>query len=392
MYNDKLAVCMIISGYYPIVSGAENQCQLISERLKTQGIEVAILTRHYQGLEYLEEINSIPVYRIPTLGKGIVASITFTIFSILWLFRYGRRYDVFHCHQALSPTTIGVLGKILWRKKVITKIACTGDYGDISEMRRFPFLSLRKQILKKVDTFVSLNPLTERELTNLGLREFKLVDLPNGVDLKTFASVSESTKFNLRNKLGLSLRGSLVIFVGRLAPQKGIETLLYAWAEVLKKLGDKQNQLILLGKGQQEKYLYGLIKELDLNSTVTLLGWKDNALEYLQVSDIFVLPSISEGISNSLLEAMACGLTVVATDNPGNKLVIKNGENGLLVKIGDPQELSQAIISCLKGDLGVGLGEKARKVVEEKFSLRSVVKGYKDLYMKLTLSNHNIKV
>ena len=392
MYNDKLAVCMVISGYYPIVSGAENQCQLISERLKTQGIDIAILTRRYQGLKYFEEINKVPVYRIPTLSKGIVASITFTIFSILWLFRYGKRFHVFHCHQALSPTTIGIMGKILWRKKVITKIACTGEYGDISEIRRFPLLSLRKQILKRVDTFVSLNPEAKKELIELGLAEFNLIDIPNGVDLKTYVPVSEETKFNLRNKLGLSSKGSLVIFVGRLAPQKGIETLFYAWAGVIKKLRDKESQLILLGRGPQESYLYGLIKRLDLNSSVALLGWKDNAVEYLQASDIFVLPSVSEGLSNSLLEAMACGLTVIATDNPGNRLVIKNGENGLLVTIGDTQELSQAIISCIRTDTGKQLGKKARKVVEEKFSLQSVVERYKNLYMELTLSNHNIKL
>ena len=71
---------------------------------------------------------------------------------------------------------------------------------------------------------------------------------------------------------------------------------------------------------------------------------------------------------------------------------IKNGENGLLVTIGDTQELSQAIISCIRTDTGKQLGKKARKVVEEKFSLQSVVERYKNLYMELTLSNHNIKL
>jgi len=374
----SLAVCMITSLFYPIIGGAERQAQQLAARLIRNGVEVCILTRRYKRLKAYEEIDNIPVHRILTIGKGLLASLTYTLFCLFWLFKNGQNYRILHCHLLYSPTTIGALAKILWGKQLLVKVAGSGKYGGISGVEQLPFQRIRRIFFNQVDVFVIVNEEAKSELRRWGVENAKLRKIPNGVDTDEFKPVVAESKIALRRKLGLPLERS-VIFTGRLDPAKGLDTLLYAWQKMVVITLD--TRLLILGEGQERPHLIELADQLGIQDHVSFLGRKENVREYLQAADVFVLPSISEGQSNSLLEAMATGLAVVATDVGGNKEVIVTGENGVLVEQGNPEQLAKALLGLLQdGDLATRLGENARKTIEEKYSIERMVQQYLRLY------------
>ena len=127
-----------------------------------------------------------------------------------------------------------------------------------------------------------------------------------------------------------------------------------------------------------------LTAELGIRDKVSFLGRKDNVAEYLQCADILVMPSVSEGMSNALLEAMACGLAVIATNIAGNNEVVAHLRNGVLIEPRNARQLAEALLYVLgDAELASRLGQEARKTVEEGYSLDQVVDQYMELYQSL---------
>jgi len=369
---------MIISSFHPVIGGAERQAQQLAARLVKKDVSVHILTRRYKGLKGYEGIDGVPVHRVPTIGKGALASLSYTFFSLLWLFRNRDKHRIVHCHQALSPTTIGVLSKFLFKKKIIVKIAGS----DLGQIYTLPLQSIRKRLLSKVDVFIAINDTIRKGLVDLGLGNVTIKSIPNGVDVEKFAPVSFESRISLRERFALPQNGKTLIFAGRLHSVKGLDTLLQACSKALPTL--PKAQLLILGEGPEESSLKNLASRLRITDSVLFLGRRDNVVEYLQSADVFILPSMSEGLSNSLLEAMACGLAVVATDVGGNVEAITHGCNGILVPPRDPAQLAQALIHLIDNStLATELGEQARITVEKNYSLSSVVDQYVDLYQQL---------
>ena len=137
------------------------------------------------------------------------------------------------------------------------------------------------------------------------------------------------------------------ITLGRLIPQKDHETMIKAFKKVNDK--NKNTKLLILGEGNLRKPLEILIKELDLENSVVLLGFINNPFDYLKRADVFVFSSIFEGFGNALVEAMACGLPTISTTCPsGPSEILNNGEYGMLVHFGNIDQLSDAMLSMLE--------------------------------------------
>jgi len=371
---------MVVSSFYPLIGGAERQAQQLAARLITKGINVCILTRRYKGLKGYEKIDGVPVHRVPTIGKGTLASLSYTFFSLLWLFRNRDKCQIVHCHQVLSPATIGILSKFLFKKKVIVKI--TGS--DLGQIRILPLQNIRKRLLSKVDVFIALNDEIRKELVDLGLGSVTIKHIPNGVDVEKFSPMPLESKVSLRERFALPKNWKILIFAGRLHLVKGLDTLLQAYSNVLSIL--PKTRLLILGEGPEESSLKNLTRRLGIRDVVSFLGRMDNVVEYMQAADLFVLPSVSEGLSNSLLEAMACGLAVVTADIGGNNEVVRHLKNGILVKPRDSKQLAKALLMVLSDtELAERLGEEARKTIGEGYSLESVAKQYIRLYESLVL-------
>jgi glycosyltransferase involved in cell wall biosynthesis len=382
-----LSVCMIISSFYPLIGGAERQAQRVAVKLIERGIDVCVLTRRYAGLKSYEEIDNIPVYRVPAYGSSVVASLVFMFSALIWLFFNGYKYRIVHCHQVLSPAMIGAFAKIFWGKNLVVKVPGTGKQGGIAQINLMPFSSFRKKLLRQVDRFIYLSDDVYKELTAFGFANVAL-KLPNGVDTDKLKPVSVEVKLALRETLGLPSSCRLVIFTGRLNPLKLLDILLRSWAEIVQSPDMPERHLLILGEGEESASLKALSEQLDIGEHLSFLGRRENVGEYLQASDIFVLPSESEGLSNSLLEAMACGLAVVATDVGGSGEVLQHRGSGLLVEPRNQSQLTDSLLILLKDRaLARRLGREARKAVVAHYSLDCVVEQYVKLYTGLSSRN-----
>jgi glycosyltransferase involved in cell wall biosynthesis len=143
-------------------------------------------------------------------------------------------------------------------------------------------------------------------------------------------------------------------------------------------------RLLLVGDGPERTALQVLAGELDLGQSVTFCGVQPDVLPYLHAADLFVLPSVSEGLSNALLEAMASGLPCIVSDIGGNVDLIADGENGLLFESGNINQLTDMLLRLLRNDIGRReFGRRARETIEADYSMDRVAKKYVELYRHL---------
>ena len=408
----QLRVVMVISSFSPIIGGAERQALQLGQSLATRGVKVQVLTRRYPGLATREEIGQITVHRLPVMGNGRNSPSTLLFMSgvVQWLIRNRHDYDVVHAHLALSPATAALLAKLVTSKPVLVKTAGSGYYGGLAVARRRPLLSWRVRLLRRADRFLVLNEESEHELRRLGMVDEQIARIFNGVDTEYFfpqpntaQPFNPSTRFvSGHRKLRepqvvieppstgsgtVEMQGAThstpseslkAVFVGRLGPEKGLDVLLRAWAQLA-----EPRELILVGEGTKRAPLEVLASELKLDH-VTFTGSTNDVRSYLQQADLFVLPSRSEGIPNAMLEAMACGLPIVASHVGGIPDVVQDGESGLLVPPEDIPALAAAIGRLLAdSDLRRQLGEKARQRVVSDYSLNAATTRHLDLYREV---------
>jgi sugar transferase (PEP-CTERM/EpsH1 system associated) len=219
----------------------------------------------------------------------------------------------------------------------------------------------------------------------------RIVYIPNGVDTEKFrpsdsgsaleASPSEVRK-RLRSQLGLPPNPVLVGTVGRLDPVKDFPTLMKGFRQIKDSFSGAK--LVIVGDGPVRSNLSRLGEELGLDSSLIWLGERNDIPELLRSFDIFVQTSIFEGMSNTILEAMASSLPIIATDTGGNPEVVSNGENGILVPVGGVTELSVALQKYLSDPvLRYKHGSNSRRRAIDCFDLSLMAARYAEMYENL---------
>lgn len=169
----------------------------------------------------------------------------------------------------------------------------------------------------------------------------------------------------------------VILSVGRLTVEKDYPTLIRAFAI----LSEKSNfRLIILGEGKKRDELSELIRKLNLQDRIDMPGFVKNPFAYMANCDVFVLSSATEGLPNTLIEAMACGVSVVSTDCPsGPREILDNGKYGKLVQVGDDDALAKAILETISNPLSEG---ELKGRIRENFSLEKNVGKYMDIIKK----------
>lgn len=369
-------VAMVIQRYLPHVGGAERQLQQLAPRLRAHDFEVHVITRRDKGLKSFEVIDDVPVHRMPAIGPKILASATFTAAALSHLARL--KPDLVHAHEILSPASVAVRSKKILGHPVVVKILRGGVRGDIYKLKKRPlWKSYFADLNQNVDAFIAISQEIDHELTALGVGSEKRVFLPNGVDTSRHMPVSEEHKRELRPALSLPPQSTLVVYAGRLVPEKRVDHLLRIWDAIRAKF--PQAQLLILGEGSEEAKLRGM-----QTSGVQFAGQVDDAGRYLQAADLFVLPSSTEGLSNSMLEAMSCGLPVLATKVGGAPDVIQDQVSGCLIPPDDIDALQRGLEMLLRdAALRLRLGIAARERIVSNFSLDSVAGRLAALYHRL---------
>ncbi len=374
-----LRVCYLVAYFHPFQSGAERQALAQGTELVRLGHTVHVVTHAMPGVPKDEEVNGIQVHRwIRSSKRGRLFSVTFvaTVIRALRKLHARQGIDLIHTHQALWEGVAAGVARLGWVPGVPTLVqpASSGYYGEADELARIKGAALLRRIILRNDAFVAISADIERQWLGLGVPRERLIKIASGVDGRRYAGGV------CRSEADLPARPR-VVFTGRLHPQKNLDVLIDAWPAVSRATGAN---LVLIGQGTERERLEAKVLALGVAESVWFLGQVDDPADLLKGADVFVLPSVAEGMSNSLLEAMATGLACVASDIGGNQDLLGTGGAGILVSGGAAGAWAEALIDLLNDpDRRRKLGESARRRVEEEFEVRRVVERYVSLYYRL---------
>jgi len=260
------------------------------------------------------------------------------------------------------------------------------ERGTMDGRRRNLFV--QRRLLKVVDQVLSASEaLRQRLAASTGFPYQKIKPIPNGVDVNLF-SPRPTEKQRIRRHLGLELTPIYIGTVANLRPVKNHALLLRVGSRLCQ--SQEQVRFVFAGDGPLKAQLVALAEKLGISAKVQFLGARADIPEVLNALDVFVLPSLSEGMPNAVLEAMACGIPVVATCVGGVPELIEDGNTGLLFPSEDEGRLEAILGNLLRCDTQRrALGEKGRQRVLECFRLERMVNEYQDLYSLLVMrKNH----
>ena len=372
-------VVMLVNEFPPLpVGGAERQAERLSTYLAARGHSVLVVTRGASGVSAQEERDGFRVLRIKPRGPGKARTLTFVLGSLWTLFRLRRGYRILHAHLAFGPAFAAVVAARLLGKRVIVKLGNSGEFGDIRSSQRTLRGRLRLAAFRRwADRIIALDDAMQAEALAAGFDPQRIRRMNNGIGAQKFAP--RRARPAAKEKMGLADK-VIVLFMGRLAEQKSLPTLLNSFAVAHKSIPDLP--LLLLGDGPARPALEEQARSLGLTNSVTFAGSQRDVMPYLEAADMFALPSLAEGISNSLLEAMSAGLACVATPVGGNAEVL--GECGVLVPAGDERAWAEAL-AALGADPArrERLGAAASQRVRACYDFSVVGRQYEALYAEL---------
>jgi glycosyltransferase involved in cell wall biosynthesis len=285
-----------------------------------------------------------------------------------------------HGHPYLTSLIAGKLAKYYEKPFILTQHNTFIDYNNIfNHIEKINDLTVGQETLKQADKIITVSNATKEYVLSLGANNNKIKVLHNGVDLKRFKPLPK-IKEDMRKKLGISKDAKVVLTVRRLVYKNGVDTLIDAANLAIKK---KQNLVfIIAGKGPDLVSVQNQIELLGLEKNIKLTGFvADQDLHlYYNTADMFVLPSKSgEGLPLVALEAMACGLPVIATNVGGiNEIMVKNF--GKLVPANNPKLLADVIVEF--ADITHETDE-LRAIVEEQYSWDKNVAQLIEIYEEL---------
>ena len=350
-----MRVCLL-GQYPPHIGGVSSHTYLLSRELVKRGDEVYVLTYPHPDVKDIDGVKVETAFA-PNI-KGL-RGMFFFIFSFFKLIGMVRRFniDLIHAHFLLPPGLIGVcVGSLLGKKTAVT-----AHGSDLMIQAKNPILrNLIKFVLKKADYVVVVNQTLKEKALELGINPDKVYITPNAVDVEKF----NPKNTELPSDVNINSDKPSMLFVGNLVFQKGVKYLLEA-----KKLMKNDAELLIVGDGPLRTELEMKVQK-DHIPDVVFAGARRDVDQIMPSADVFVLPSISEGFPITILEAMASGLPVVAT-NAGGISEVMNKDVGIMVHPANPTELASALDKILENktsmtDMSVAAREQALKYSEVK--------------------------
>lgn len=283
--------------------------------------------------------------------------------------------DLIHAHE-FAMNTYGALLSALTGVPCITTI-----HGKNYSSDRWHRRAAYRLVARRTKMIAVSDDIKRFLATAVGVSARYITTIANGIHIERYAA-TDAARAQLRSELGVSMHQPVVGAIGRLEPVKGHAHLLEAARLVCARHPDAV--FALAGQGQLRESLARQADALGIGRNVRFLGYRDDVAAVLAALDIFVLPSLSEGLPLSLLEAMAAGKPVVASNVGGIPEVIRDGESGLLARPAEPTELADRILTLLDDNTRAhALAEKAKAIVSARFGMAAMVGAYERLYRQL---------
>ena len=355
------------------IGGTERQVTNLAMRIDSSRFDLHLACLRNMG-ELLQEIEPLRVPR-PVFDIGRLYAPK-TLWQAIRLGYYIRRHLIQVVHSyGFYPNVFAVPAARLAGASIV--VASIRDRGDIlTPMQRW----IQKYVCRLADC-VLVNAETIREvLIEQGYQPDKIFVIRNGIVLSRFGRRDRGVE--LRRELRLPSTAPLVFVFSRLNGMKGVEYFLEAAAMVARNFPDVR--FLVVGDGAKRKELEAHAATLGLSPRVTFTGFRTDVPDLLREAAISVLPSLSEGLSNSLLESMASGVPVVAGRVGGNPEIVEHGVSGLLVPPRDSAALAAAMGQLLRNpELAARFGEAGKRRVADLFSMERSVGEVERLYERL---------
>lgn len=351
-------------------AGAEKQMVLLARGLPRDrfAVEVAALTRLGP---YADELRAaeIPVVSFAKRHKADPLALTRLT---RWLKR--GRFDIVHTWIFAANAYGRVAAR--WAK---VPVVVTSEMA-VDLWKSSWELAVDRRLAAWTDAVVGNSDAVVDFYRRAGLPESKLKRIYSGIEVD--APLPPADRAGVRAELGLDPEAPLLIFAGRLAPQKGVGDLIRA-LDVLGHIIPDMSTAIL-GEGPLRSELEEMVRGMERTDMIRFLGHRADATRFLASADALVLPSLYEGLPNVVLEAMRLGTPVVATAAPGTTELVEDRVTGLLVPIGDPSELTRALREILRDrDLARRLAETARARILTEFRADTMIARFAELYEEL---------
>lgn len=306
---------------------------------------------------------------IPINTKSEISpKIIFSLFKLSGLIRQ-KSIDVVHSNSRTTGVLACLLGELTNTAHIHT---CHGFFKRRLSRRLFGCWGERVIAISE--------EVKEHLMRDFDVDEKDIRVIHNGIDIKKFTVYSSQFTADLKKKFGLG-EGPIIGIVGRLSDVKGHIYLIEAMKLVLEKIPNAQ--LLIVGEGKMKKQLKNLVQKLKLEKSVNFVPSVGDTAQMLSIMDLFVMPSLKEGLGLSLMEAMAQAKAVIGSDVGGIRSLVQDGYNGLLVRPADSQLLFQAIIELLRHpEKAKVLGNNARIFIEQNFSAKQMVSNTQEVYLE----------
>jgi len=363
-------ICMLTSEFPPDLGGISYYVANLSRRLLKRGHRVTVISRGSWLKSRYEHIDGIDIYRV---------RFTPSLPSPLWL--HGKwvnsllkslkaDIDLIHAHGSLIPVPDTSPPMLLTNhgttKEDIANMPVKSFHFLMVRLLSGQLLKLEERLLKRADAISAVSEACSNEIRE-HCKDKDISVIRPGVDSACFVA-SDSDK-------------GYILFAGRLETRKGLSDLIMA-ASLVRRINHNA-RFVIAGKGTVEDQLKRYATRLGLENNVHFAGFvsSDKLLRHYQNASMFVLPSYYEGLPTVLLEAMACGLPVVATSVGGVPELVEDGKTGILVAPRKPEMLAEAIIKLLNNpEMRRKIGQNARRHVVENYDWEIITDKIEGIY------------
>jgi glycosyltransferase involved in cell wall biosynthesis len=357
-------VLILTPYFYPIIGGVESNAERLARYLVAQGVRVQVLTKRIgRDLPDEDDRDGIAIHRVgpggerSSLGKWLM-----TPAVVRWLVRHAPDYDVVCCVDYRATGVAALMARRSTGRPVVFQAQTTGvlsgdnvdpllrragigGQGLIARAVKSPVRAL----YRGADAFACISRDIERETLACGVPRERVWYLPNAIDMSHFRPAESGERDRVRRELGLPLDRVICLFVGRLSREKGVMDLLEAW-----RLLQPDDALLVVAGPDMTGHAWdagapgrAFVHTHGLSDRVRLVGPLTDVAPMMRASDLVVQPSHFEALGLSAIEALACGIPLVASAVGGLLDFVVDGENGRLAPPEDPAALAACLAPLL---------------------------------------------
>ncbi|NJE07673.1 glycosyltransferase family 1 protein [Thermococcus sp. M39] len=376
---ESLKIALASDWFFPSIGGIEYHIHDLATNLVKMGHNVHIITRFG---DYSDEKLPYSVHRFRgyiNLDSFYISIGTNLLRKVNELYKK-EHFDITHGHSIYSPIAVGV-SNLSSGIRGIPSVMTNHSFLGKSILNPTYILLLRAS-LRKINGFIAVSNAVRQDLENIlgkSLRNRPIHVVPNGIDTNFWTPVEDKEEW--KSKIGLD--GIVITTTSRLTKRKRIDIIPKLARIITEKYGMTDIKFVIIGDGPERRKIEELIKAYHVQDKVLMVGKqpREKVREYLWASDIYLSPTIYEAFGIAALEALSCGVPVVANNHGGISEIVKHGLTGLVSQ--DDKELLENILYLLDNpELIEKMGRNARKAVKEEFSWKKIAKEIVEIYKK----------